>query len=134
MAYTKNASPFFVVFMNVLASMNKGLKCLDFWLPRIFPSCLSFYMRWLILIGYSCAKSCSKSNVLVEKVSYFGVVSFTDSKWRLLIFQSIQRLCKTNHDNLMMIGLLKMKWHWKHYYKSEVQFINLNHYGTLKVK
>jgi hypothetical protein len=42
MAYTKNASPFFVAYMNVLAPMNKGLKFLDPWLPPISPSHLSF--------------------------------------------------------------------------------------------
>jgi hypothetical protein len=44
MAYTKNASSFFVICMNVLAPMNKGLKALDPWLPLISPSRLSFYM------------------------------------------------------------------------------------------
>ncbi len=44
--------------------------------------------------------------MLVGKVSYFGVVSFIDSKWRHFIFQSIWRLCKMSHDNPMMIGFV----------------------------
>ncbi len=35
--------------------------------------------------------------------SYFGVVLFINSKWRLLIFRSIRGLCKMSHDNPMMI-------------------------------
>ncbi len=48
------------------------MKCLDPWLLLIFPSHLSFYMCWLIFIGFSCVDSCSESNVLIGKVSYFG--------------------------------------------------------------
>ncbi len=46
----------------------------------ISPSRLSFCMCLLVLILSSHAKSCSKSNMLVGKASYFGVVSFTNSK------------------------------------------------------
>jgi hypothetical protein len=47
--------------------------------------------------------------VLVGKALYFCVVSFTNSKWRLLILQSTWRLCKTNHDNPMM---QQTRWYW----------------------
>ncbi len=87
-------------------SHKQRLKMFGSWLPPISPSCLSFYMCRLILVVSSCVESCSESNVFVGKVSYFGVISFTDSKWRLFIFQSIWRLCKMNHDNPMMIGFV----------------------------
>jgi hypothetical protein len=45
--------------------------------------------------------------MLVGKALYFGAISFNDSKWRFLVFQSIQGLCKFNYDNPMMIGLIK---------------------------
>jgi len=44
MAYTNNAPPFFVACMNVFAPTNKGLKCLDPWLPPISSSSFSFNM------------------------------------------------------------------------------------------
>jgi hypothetical protein len=76
-------------------------------------SCLNFYMHWLVITRSSCAESCSKSNMLVGKVSYFGIILFTNSKWRLFILQFTWRLCKMSHDNPMIIGLSKMKWYWK---------------------
>jgi hypothetical protein len=36
MAYPKNAYPLLVVCMNVLAPMNKSLKCLDLGYPQYF--------------------------------------------------------------------------------------------------
>ncbi len=107
MAYTKNASPFFVAYINDLAPTNKNLKWLDPSLPPISPSSLSFSMCWLVLAMSSRAKSCSKSNVLIGKASYFHVVLFIDSKWRLFIFQSTWGLCKMSHDNPMMIGFVR---------------------------
>jgi hypothetical protein len=82
------------------------LKFLDPWLPLISPSRLIFCMHWLILDVSSHVELCLESNVLFGKASYFGVVSFTDSKWKLLVFQSTQGLCKMNHDNLMMIRFI----------------------------
>jgi len=38
---------------------------------------------------------------------YFGVFLFIDSKWKLLVFQSIRRLCKMSHDNPMMIRFVR---------------------------
>jgi len=107
MAHTNNAFPFFIVYMNAFAPMNKCLKCLDPWLPPISFSHLNFCICWLVIAMFSCAKSCSKSKMFVGKALIFGIVLFTDSKWRLFIFQSALGLCKMHHDNPMMIRFVK---------------------------
>jgi len=63
MAYTKNASPFFVAYMNVLAPMNKGLKCLDFSLPSIF----SFTFQFLHALIISCYVSTCRIMFKVQR-------------------------------------------------------------------
>ncbi len=95
--------------MNALTPMNKSFKYLDPWLPPISLSHFSFCMCWLILAGFAYAKSCSESNMLFGKISYFGVVLFIDSKWKLLVYQSIQGLYKINHDNPVMIGFVRFE-------------------------
>jgi hypothetical protein len=95
MAYTKNASPFFVACMNVLALIN-------FVTPNI-----SFTLEFLHVLTKSCYFFTCKIMFRIQHVYwknlYFGVVLFIDSKWRLIVFQSIQGLCKMSHDNLMII-------------------------------
>jgi hypothetical protein len=68
---------------------------------------LHAWVHWLVLAMFSHAKLCLDSHALVGKASHFGVVWFTNSKWRVLVFQSIRRLCKMNHDNPMMIMFVK---------------------------
>jgi hypothetical protein len=109
LTYTNNAYPYFVAYMNALIPMNRSLKYLDPWLPPISLSHFSFCMCWLILVGFAYAKSCSESNVLFEKNSYFGVVLFIDSKWKLLFYQSTQGLYKINNDKPMMIRFVRFE-------------------------
>jgi hypothetical protein len=43
-------------------------------------------------------------------------------------------LCDSSIVVLRVLGIVNFLFYPSHYYKSEVQFTNLNHYGTFKMK